>query len=322
MQVSLATCPSCALYGNAGASAPAAAVRHACVPRCSEHSPCCAGVASAASPPAAGPPRGQLKAIDHNCNDIPDAAMTAAVAALLADGQVRRCRCCETLWGPGTGTLAALACPLRPACACRGRAQLSCRCMNMRACPPIPTGPAADGDPGCVQLAREGDGAHEGAGCWAGPGLPHSDRHLQPLPAAQCVPAAPPPHAPGSGTPLARPRPSTALHPIPTALHSNCVLFQLTPSLPLLPPQAIIAELTKLGASVEEGRDYCVITPPKEVGGAGGAGGWGAATPPPRSPNANRGPACTCLALRATHIITKSVATPPPLQAGQGGGGD
>ncbi|KAI7839611.1 hypothetical protein COHA_006611 [Chlorella ohadii] len=34
-----------------------------------------------------GPPRGQLKAIDHNCNDIPDAAMTAAVVALLADGQ-------------------------------------------------------------------------------------------------------------------------------------------------------------------------------------------------------------------------------------------
>jgi hypothetical protein len=35
---------------------------------------------------AAGPPRGQLKGVDHNCNDIPDAAMTAAVAALLADG--------------------------------------------------------------------------------------------------------------------------------------------------------------------------------------------------------------------------------------------
>ena len=33
-----------------------------------------------------GPPRGELKAIDHNCNDIPDAAMTLAVAALLADG--------------------------------------------------------------------------------------------------------------------------------------------------------------------------------------------------------------------------------------------
>jgi 5-enolpyruvylshikimate-3-phosphate synthase len=32
-----------------------------------------------------GPP-GRLKAIDHNCNDIPDAAMTAAVAALFADG--------------------------------------------------------------------------------------------------------------------------------------------------------------------------------------------------------------------------------------------
>jgi 3-phosphoshikimate 1-carboxyvinyltransferase len=27
-----------------------------------------------------------LKSFDHNCNDIPDAAMTAAVAALLADG--------------------------------------------------------------------------------------------------------------------------------------------------------------------------------------------------------------------------------------------
>ena len=33
-----------------------------------------------------GPPRGQLRAIDHNCNDIPDAAMTLAVAALFADG--------------------------------------------------------------------------------------------------------------------------------------------------------------------------------------------------------------------------------------------
>lgn len=33
-----------------------------------------------------GPPRGQLKAVDHNCNDIPDAAMTLAVAALFANG--------------------------------------------------------------------------------------------------------------------------------------------------------------------------------------------------------------------------------------------
>jgi 5-enolpyruvylshikimate-3-phosphate synthase len=32
-----------------------------------------------------GPSR-PLKSFDHNCNDIPDAAMTAAVAALLADG--------------------------------------------------------------------------------------------------------------------------------------------------------------------------------------------------------------------------------------------
>lgn len=33
-----------------------------------------------------GPPRGQLKGIDHECNDIPDAAMTLAVAALYAEG--------------------------------------------------------------------------------------------------------------------------------------------------------------------------------------------------------------------------------------------
>lgn len=32
-----------------------------------------------------------LKSFDHNCNDIPDAAMTAAVAALLADGCVMFC---------------------------------------------------------------------------------------------------------------------------------------------------------------------------------------------------------------------------------------
>ena len=33
---------------------------------------------------------------------------------------------------------------------------------------------------------------------------------------------------------------------------------------------AIVTELRKLGAEVEEGRDYCVITPCKQVGGAGG----------------------------------------------------
>lgn len=38
---------------------------------------------------AAGPPRGQLRGIQHDCNDIPDAAMTLAVAALFADGQTR-----------------------------------------------------------------------------------------------------------------------------------------------------------------------------------------------------------------------------------------
>lgn len=28
---------------------------------------------------------------------------------------------------------------------------------------------------------------------------------------------------------------------------------------------AIVTELRKMGATVEEGRDYCVITPPKKV---------------------------------------------------------
>jgi 3-phosphoshikimate 1-carboxyvinyltransferase len=35
-------------------------------------------------------PGGKLKAIDHNCNDVPDATMTAAVAALFADGRFQR----------------------------------------------------------------------------------------------------------------------------------------------------------------------------------------------------------------------------------------
>jgi 5-enolpyruvylshikimate-3-phosphate synthase len=37
----------------------------------------------------AGPERSQLKGIDHDCNDIPDAAMTLAVAALFAQGPTR-----------------------------------------------------------------------------------------------------------------------------------------------------------------------------------------------------------------------------------------
>ncbi len=37
----------------------------------------------------AGPERSQLKGIDHDCNDIPDAAMTLAVAALFAEGPTR-----------------------------------------------------------------------------------------------------------------------------------------------------------------------------------------------------------------------------------------
>ncbi|EIE21051.1 3-phosphoshikimate 1-carboxyvinyltransferase [Coccomyxa subellipsoidea C-169] len=36
-----------------------------------------------------GPPRGNLQGIDHDCNDIPDAAMTLAVAALFAEGPTR-----------------------------------------------------------------------------------------------------------------------------------------------------------------------------------------------------------------------------------------
>jgi 3-phosphoshikimate 1-carboxyvinyltransferase len=34
--------------------------------------------------------------------------------------------------------------------------------------------------------------------------------------------------------------------------------------------KAIVAELTKLGATVEEGRDYCIITPPKNGAVNGG----------------------------------------------------
>ena len=37
----------------------------------------------------AGPARDALQGIDHDCNDIPDAAMTLAVAALFAKGPTR-----------------------------------------------------------------------------------------------------------------------------------------------------------------------------------------------------------------------------------------
>lgn len=37
----------------------------------------------------AGPPRDQLKGIDHDCNDIPDAAMSLAVAAIFAQGPTK-----------------------------------------------------------------------------------------------------------------------------------------------------------------------------------------------------------------------------------------
>ena len=36
-----------------------------------------------------GPPRSELQGVDHDCNDIPDAAMTLAVAALFAKGSTR-----------------------------------------------------------------------------------------------------------------------------------------------------------------------------------------------------------------------------------------
>lgn len=35
---------------------------------------------------SAGPPRNQLQGIEHDCNDIPDAAMSLAVAAIFAQG--------------------------------------------------------------------------------------------------------------------------------------------------------------------------------------------------------------------------------------------
>lgn len=51
-------------------------------------------------------PQGKLKGFDHNCNDIPDAAMTAAVAAIFAEG-------CELFHAPTSV-------PLKGAgCACR-----------------------------------------------------------------------------------------------------------------------------------------------------------------------------------------------------------
>ena len=48
-------------------------------------------------------PGGKLKGFDHNCNDIPDAAMTAAVAAIFADGCASLC-CAAVLapWPPTT----------------------------------------------------------------------------------------------------------------------------------------------------------------------------------------------------------------------------
>lgn len=58
-----------------------------------------------------------------------------------------------------------------------------------------------------------------------------------------------------------------SLPPLPPA-HSFCISLASPDRLPLPPSppqQAIVAELTKLGATVEEGHDYCVITPPKEA---------------------------------------------------------
>jgi 3-phosphoshikimate 1-carboxyvinyltransferase len=49
----------------------------------------CASESSKSSHCAAGPQRGQLQGIQHDCNDIPDAAMTLAVAALFANGPTR-----------------------------------------------------------------------------------------------------------------------------------------------------------------------------------------------------------------------------------------
>lgn len=46
-------------------------------------------------PTASGKP---LKGIDHDCNDIPDAAMTLAVAALFAEVRALGAACG---WGPG-----------------------------------------------------------------------------------------------------------------------------------------------------------------------------------------------------------------------------
>lgn len=47
---------------------------------------------------------------------------------------------------------------------------------------------------------------------------------------------------------------------------SSCdKIAHLTSSPPLPRGRAIVTELGKLGAEVEEGRDYCIITPPETV---------------------------------------------------------
>lgn len=45
-----------------------------------------AGEARFGAAGVAGPGRGRVAGVDHDCNDIPDAAMTLAVAALFAQG--------------------------------------------------------------------------------------------------------------------------------------------------------------------------------------------------------------------------------------------
>ena len=118
-----------------------------------------------------GPPRGGLRGVDEDCGDIPDAAMTLAVAALFAEGKTT----------------------IRNVASWRVK---ETERMKVK------------------RRERES-------------GLRNCARRRWPSPEGR--------HA-------------------------------LTPSLPLFSPslahQAIVAELTKLGADVFEGPDYCVITPP------------------------------------------------------------
>lgn len=165
-------------------------------------------------PAAFGQP---LKAIDHDCNDIPDAAMTIAVAALFAE--VRRqgpchLHACDVVH----------ACMRRRWCACmHAFLHVHQLPVRWRALVVVLLHSTLLTTPRMLMLA---------ALCPAALRLFHA-RH-------------PRRHHHRQGT---------------TAIR-NVYNWRVKETERMV---AIVTELGKLGATVEEGRDYCVITPPKEL---------------------------------------------------------